>query len=103
MIITVGKTTPRVLNPQQIVYVELHKGKVTAFVSGDNDGDRIVNASVAVREPWSVEVRTLVGTGHINCADFDTALSTLIEITHEIYPGHDLTVLAERYRKTYGK
>jgi hypothetical protein len=104
--IIVGEKKVRLLNPTQIVHLELTKGKVTAFVKGDNDGDIITVDSITVREPWTVVIRTPIETHYINCKDFDSAFEHLLGLCREIDPKMNYaykTDLERKLRKVYGQ
>jgi len=101
--ILVGKTTPKLINTNQIISLELHKGKVTAFVKGDTDGDVLKVTDLKVKEPWSVIVKTVIETSYINCTDFEAALHVMLTMSKTINPGENTLPFEEELRKIYGK
>jgi hypothetical protein len=107
--ITIGNKKVKVINPTQIVHLELIKGKTTVFVKGDTDGDDIVVNALSVREPWTVVVKTTIDTHYVNCRDFEEALRCLLDISRETlvledrYASMKLKKLEKDLRKIYGQ
>jgi hypothetical protein len=98
-----GVTRPKLVNPKQIVSLELKPGRVTAFVRGseDNDGD-IKVTDLNVREPWTVVVRTATETHYMNEGRFEDALDVLLWLCGRIDPLSDIQTIKKEMQKTYG-
>lgn len=101
MILT-GSKHIKLINPAQVISLELYKGKPTAFVKGTSiDGDIKID-SLSVREPWTVIINTVKDTHYINRPTFEEALEELIEVAHSISP-IDKQGIRTLMRKTYGR
>lgn len=103
--ILVGTKKPKLLNPNQIVHLELSRGKRSVYVKGDidNDGDIPTVKDISVREPWTVIVRTLTDTHYINYRNFEQALEGLISVCLQITPNLAIEALSNELRRMYGK
>lgn len=78
--IAVGVKRIKFVNPKQVVFVELIKGKTSVYAHGDNDGDIVTIDKLDVREPWTVVINTTIGKHYINHASYDKALSCMASI-----------------------
>jgi len=94
----------RFVNPQHVIYLELVKGKVTAFVKGKNvDGEPTVE-DINVREPWTIVVHLTNEKVYLNYRSFEAALSELFAIMNQLEPGLlGETELKKKVRTLYGK
>lgn len=101
--IIIGNKKVRVINPKQIVHLELVKGKTSVYVKGDNDGDIITVKNLAIREPWTVVVKTTIDTHYVNQKSFDDALEALIVLALKIDETVDQQSLEGKLRKIYGQ
>lgn len=101
--IIIGNKKVRVINPKQIVHLELVKGKTSVYAKGDTDGDKVLIKDLAVREPWSVVVRTPIETHYVNHRSFDDALDALIVLSLKIDETVDQQSLEGKLRKIYGQ
>lgn len=103
MMLIVGKTKPKILNPKQIISVELVKGKVTAFTKGRFvDGEPVVE-NINVREPWTVVIKTAISTDYINSSDLEGAINAAVGIVIMIDNMTDIKIFEGELRKLYGK
>jgi hypothetical protein len=101
--IIVGKAKPKIINVQQIISLELVKGKITAFVKGKLiDGEPVVE-DMAVREPWSIIIKTAIDTSYINTGNFESALSMILDLVTRVNPGVDKIKFEGELRNLYGK
>lgn len=98
-----GITKPKLVNPKQIISLELKQGRVTAFIRGseDNDGD-IKVTDFNVREPWTVVVRTATETHYVNEGRFEDALDVLLMLCQRIDILSDIQTIKKEMQKTYG-
>ena len=101
--IIVGNKKIKIINPAHIVHLELSKGKVSAYAKGDTDGDVVTIVDFSVREPWTVVIRTTVGTHYINHPDFESALTCLVGICKVINQYLDVETFTNQMRRVYGK
>ena len=104
MIILSTASKTRFVNPQHIIYLELVKGKVTAFVIGKNvDGEPIVE-DINVREPWTIVVHLTNEKVYLNYKNFEEALSELFAIMIQLEPSLlGETDIKKKVRSLYGK
>jgi hypothetical protein len=101
--IIVGGKKPKILVPAHIVWFELVKGKTTAFVKGDTDGDQIIVKDISVREPWTIVIKTTVDTHYVNFNNFDSALTYLIILYGYVDKVFDARTIESNIRRAYGQ
>lgn len=99
--IVIGSKTPKIINPAQIVYFELIKGKVTAFIKGKYiDGNPVVE-NINVREPWTVVVHTTVSKHYVNCISKEEAIKYGAAVASLIYTDEHKDDILKIIRRVY--
>lgn len=101
--IIVGHKKIRLLNPAQIISLELTKGRVSAYVKGKVIKNTVTVEDLSVREPWSVVIQTSTGNSYINCADFEKALQELICVAVRVDEHADIKEIEKNMRRAYGQ
>lgn len=99
--IVIGNKKIRILNPAQIVHLELSEGKKSVYAKGDTDADGVHVKSISVREPWSVVIRTPVDTHYLNFKNFNEALDHAVELCKQINPTLNVDLFKEQLRRLY--
>lgn len=101
--IIVGNKKIRIVNPAQIVYLELTAGRKTAYVKGDTDGDEVHVKAISVREPWTVVIHTPIDKQYLNFKNFDLAVESAVSLCKHVEPRMDIEMFEKQLRSVYGQ
>lgn len=106
MFVRVGNGT-RIIAPQHIVSLEIFENTKTVFAKGTTEVDKgkkkINIASLTVREPYSIRIKTTNGTEYINCDSKKEAVETYANILKVINPKTDIDKVIMEVNKLYVK